>query len=114
MSMEETEERAEARVQDAIHWMESHEEDSCLMEVEHHATEYTPHIRLVAYEEAAVRHGLHLYYAGCEAQTTEVDEPFYFVLVSRKESLTTSEVKRLVPGLLPVQSEDSEELRAAA
>lgn len=113
--MEEIEERAETRVLDAIHWMEDHETETILLDsVEHQPAEYTSDIRLPEWELAAVRHGMHLFYAACEVQSNDVEELFHFVLLSRRETLSPAEVKQLVPGFIPACGPDTLFLRATA
>ena len=113
--METLDDRAEAAVRSGLDWMRAHEKDVCLLgTMDHFGAEFSPHGRMPEIEDAAHRFGLHIVYADAEAKSIMGEEPIYYVLLSKEDSLTEDEIELLLPGFHPVHHWHEGLYRAAA
>ena len=107
MSPYDSPELVERRVCQAMRFMnEYNEEVNLLGTLEHFGPDYSPHELLPNYEEVARNHGAKLFYAGAEIRTLGIDEPFYYVLVSKKDQLTIEDVRSTIPGFEPIHPQE--------
>ena len=84
-------------------WMDaSRLETSLLQGFEHHGAPYEPHETFPALERAATDRGLYLHYIGAMIGTYDGDEPYYYLLLSRKPELSPQEIRVQIPGYRPI------------